>query len=58
MGQGARCYDDLLDKVLVRDLQLDSDELEQVAELLGEQKRDLRHEIARLPDSALRLNLQ
>jgi hypothetical protein len=43
---------------LVKDLQLDSDELEQAADLLSEQKRDLRHEIARLQDSTLRLNLQ
>ncbi|HEY4930044.1 MAG TPA: hypothetical protein VII23_00605 [Terriglobales bacterium] len=58
MGQGARRYDALLDKVLVKDLQLDSDELEQAAGLLSEQKRDLRNEIARLQDSTLRLNLQ
>ena len=58
VGQGARRYDDLLDKVLVKDLRLDSDELEQAADLLSEQKRHLRHEIARLQDSTLRLNLQ
>jgi hypothetical protein len=58
MRQDPRCYDDLLDKIMVRDLQLDSDELEQVADLLARQKRDLNCEIARLQDSALRLNLQ
>jgi hypothetical protein len=58
MGQDARCYDDLLDKILARDLRLDSDELEQVADLLSAQKRDLKDEVARLQDSALRLNLQ
>jgi len=57
MGQDARCYDDLLDKILARDLRLDSDELEQVADLLSAQKRDLKDEVARL-NSALRLNLQ
>ena len=34
VGQGARRYDDLLDKVLVKDLQLGSDELEQAASSL------------------------
>ena len=58
MGQDARCYVDLLDKVLVRDLRLDSDELEQMADLLGAQKRDLKDEIGCLQDSALLLNLQ
>jgi hypothetical protein len=58
IGQDARCYDDLLDKVLASDLRLDSDELEQVADLLGAQKRDLKDEIAGLRDSALLLNLQ
>ena len=58
IGQDARCYDNLLDKVLASDLRLDSDELEQVADLLGAQKRDLKDEIAGLRDSALLLNLQ
>ena len=54
----ARRYDDLLDKVLAKDLRLDSDELDQVADLLGEQKRDLNDETARLQNSAVRLKLQ
>lgn len=58
MGQAARRYDDVLNKVLARDLRLDGDELEQVADLLVEQKRDLQGEIARLQNSALRLRLQ
>ncbi len=58
MGQDARCYVDLLDKVLLRDLRLDSDELEQMADLLSAQKRDLKDEIACLQDSALLLNVQ
>ncbi|MGO9305980.1 MAG: hypothetical protein ACLP3R_20175 [Candidatus Korobacteraceae bacterium] len=58
MGQAARRYDDLLDKVLARDLRLDGDELEQVAVLLAEHKRDLKSEIVRLQNSALRLRLQ
>jgi hypothetical protein len=56
--QAAQRYDHLLVKVLARDLRLDSDELEQVADLFGEQKRDLHGEIARLQNSALRLKLQ
>jgi hypothetical protein len=58
MGQAARRYDDVLDKVLARDLQLDSDELEQVADLLAQQKREVNDEIAGLQNSALRLKLQ
>jgi hypothetical protein len=50
-------YDDLLDKVLMRDLRLDVDELEQVADLLGNRQLYLRHEIARLPNFVLLLNL-
>ena len=50
-------YDDLLDKVLTRDLRLDVDELEQVADLLGDRQLYLRQEIARLPNSVLLLNL-
>jgi HD superfamily phosphodiesterase len=56
--QAARRYDDLLDKVLARDLRLDGDELEEVAVLLAEHQRDLKSEIARLQNSALRLRLQ
>lgn len=58
IGQAARRYDDVLDKVLARDLRLDGDELEQVADLLVEQKRDLQSEIARLRNSALHVRLQ
>ena len=56
--QAVRRYDHLLDKVLARDLRLDSDELEQVADLFREQKCDLDHEIASMQNSALRLKLQ
>jgi hypothetical protein len=43
---------------LARDLRLDSDELEQVADLFREQKCDRDDEIARMQNSALRLKLQ
>ena len=36
-GQSPRFFDDILDKVLARDLRLDSDELEGVADLLRAQ---------------------
>lgn len=58
IAQGERRYDDLLDKVLTRDLRLDSDELDQVSDLLEEQTRDLKDEIARLQNSVLRFRLQ
>jgi DNA-binding transcriptional MerR regulator len=57
--QAVRRYDHLLlDKVLARDLRLDSDELEQVTDLFREQKCDLDDEIARMQNSAVRLKLQ
>lgn len=55
--QGERSYDDLLNKVLIRDLRLDADELDQVADLLGDRKLYFIHEIARLPNSVPLLNL-
>jgi hypothetical protein len=55
--QDEHSYVDLLDKVLMGDLRLDTDELEQVADLLGDRQLYLRHEIARLPNSVLLLNL-
>lgn len=58
MEQDEHSYDDLLDKVLMGDLRLDTDELEQVTDLLGDRKLYLRQEIARLPRSILLLNLE
>jgi hypothetical protein len=58
VGRAARHYDDLLDKTLAKDLRLDLGELEQVADLLNEQKCGLKDEIARLQHSVLRINLQ
>lgn len=51
-------YDNLLDKVLARDLKFDSDELEYVADLLTSQKRSLRDHIARQPSAAFKAELQ
>ena len=48
---GPQFFDNLLDKILARDLRLDSDELEQVGDLLSVQKRKLTDQIAR-PEGA------
>ena len=53
-----RRYDDLLDKVLARDLKFDPDELECLADLLTLKKRSLRDEIACQQDSGLKTDLQ
>ena len=54
----AKATSGLLDKVLVRDLRFDSDELEQLADLLGEQKRELRDQMTQLQDPVARPQLQ
>ena len=50
--------DDLLDRVLARDLKFDPDELEYMADLLTAKKRSLHDEIARQPSSGLKADLQ
>ena len=51
-------YDNLLDKVLARDLKFDSDELEYVADLLTTQKHSLCAEGARQTSVALKAETQ
>lgn len=51
-------YNDLLDKVLARDLKFDSDELECVADLLTAEKRSLRDEIASQFSVVVKADLQ
>jgi hypothetical protein len=51
-------YDELVDKVMARDLRFDSGELEQTADLLAARKRGLKDEIERQPDGALKTALQ
>jgi len=51
-------YNELLNKILARDLRLDGSELEQAADLLAGKKRSLKDEIARQPDAPLKLELQ
>jgi hypothetical protein len=58
LEQDPRRYNELLNKVLARDLRFDSGELEQTADLLAGKKRSLKDEIARQPNDALKLELQ
>jgi len=51
-------YEDLLEMVLAHDLRFDSDELEQVADLLAAEKRNLKDEIAREADGVSKGKLQ
>jgi hypothetical protein len=51
-------YNELLKKVMARDLRFDADELEQTAELLTAKKRSLKEEIGRQPNAALNTGLQ
>ncbi len=57
-GQSPRFFNDLLDKVLARDLRLDSGELEGVSDLLGAQKRKLAERIAHPENAAQKIELQ
>jgi hypothetical protein len=58
LEQGPSRYNELLNKVMARDLRFDAGELEQTAELLAGKKRSLQDEIARQPDAALKMELQ
>jgi hypothetical protein len=58
LEQDPRPYKELLDKVMARDLRLDSGELEQAGELLAAKKRNLYEEIARQPNAALKTELE
>jgi hypothetical protein len=51
-------YDEILNKVMARDLRLDADELEKAAVVLAAKKISLKDEIARQPDGALKTKLQ
>lgn len=51
-------YNEILNKVLDRDLRFDAGELEQTADLLADKKRRLKDEIARQPDATLKAELQ
>ena len=55
---GPHFYDHLLDKVLARDLRLDTDELDQMGELLDTQRCKLTEQIAQGENAALHAELQ
>lgn len=56
--QDPRRHNELLDKVLARDLRFDFDELEQVGDLLASEKCTLRDEVLRQPNAARKMELQ
>ncbi len=56
--QDARRCNELLDRVLARDLRFDSDELEFLEGLVLGKKRSLKDEIAQQPNATLKLELQ
>jgi len=58
LEQDPRQYNELLNKVLARDLRFDSGELEQTAELLAGKKSSLKEEIARQPEGTVKSELQ
>jgi hypothetical protein len=58
LEQDPRQYNELLNKVLARDLRFDSGELEQTADLLMSKKRSLKDEIAQQPNALLKAELQ
>ena len=55
---GPQFYDGLLDKILARDLRLDTDELDQMGELLDTQRCKFTEQIARGENAALQAELQ
>jgi len=58
LEQPVRQYSDILNKVLDRDLRFDADELDQTADILAGKKNNLKDEIARQPNAALKVELQ
>lgn len=55
---GVSAYEDLLEMVMARDLRFDTDELEQLADLLTAEKQDLKGQISRETDALRKGNLQ
>jgi hypothetical protein len=51
-------FDNLLDKILARDLRLDADELEQLCDLLNAQRLKLIEQIARAQNATLQAEMQ
>jgi hypothetical protein len=53
-----RVFNSLLDKILARDLRLDSDELEQLVDLLNTERGELTQRIAHAGDTSRQTELQ
>jgi len=58
LEQDPRQYNELLTKVMARDLRFDSGELEQAADLIAGKKGCLKDEIARQENAGLKMELQ
>ena len=58
LEQDPRQYNELLNKVMARDLRFDTGELEQTADLLAGKKRSLKDAIAQEPNAARKTELQ
>jgi hypothetical protein len=56
--QNLRRLNELLDKVLARNLKFDSDELEQLADLLSDKKIRIKSQIARQYNAALKKKVE
>lgn len=58
LEQDPRQCNELLNKVMARDLRFDCGEFEQTADLLTSKKQNLKEKIARQPNAALKAELQ
>ena len=58
MRLSPRFFEDLADKILARDLRLDSDELEQLSELLRAERRKLAEQVAQQENVELKAQSQ
>ena len=57
-GQDSQMYEELLNKILARDMKFDSDELVQLADILGSHKRVLKEKIAKESTASVKAELQ
>ena len=57
LEQDPRQYNELLNKVMARDLRFDAGELEQTADLLAGKKRSLKDEIVQQPNAVRKTEL-
>ena len=57
LEQDPRQYNELLNKVMARDMRFDAGELEQTADLLAGKKRSLKDEIVQQPNAVRKTEL-